>query len=44
LGVDGNVLIGHGSSSARAISQLILTATRVVDLNIPEAITQVIGD
>ncbi len=44
LGVDGNVLIGHGSSSAKAISQLILTATRVVDLNIPEAITEVLGD
>ena len=44
LGVAGNVLIGHGSSSARAIKQLILTATRVVELNIPEAITEVIGD
>ncbi len=44
LGVAGNVLIGHGSSSARAITQLILTAARVVDHNIPEAITEVIGD
>ena len=44
LGVNGNVLIGHGSSSARAIQQLILTATRVVGHNIPEAITEVLGD
>lgn len=44
LGVDGNVLIGHGSSSARAITQLIRTASRVVDLNIPEAITEALGD
>ncbi len=43
LGVAGNVLIGHGSSSARAIEQLILTASRVVEHNIPEAITEAIG-
>ncbi len=29
LGVDGNVLIGHGSSSARAIERMILTAAEV---------------
>ena len=38
LGVAGNVMIGHGSSSAKAIKHLIFTAARVVDLNMAGAI------
>ena len=44
LGVNGNVMIGHGSSSSKAISQLIRTAARVVDLDIPGHITSTLGD
>ena len=44
LGVNGNVMIGHGSSSPRAISQLIRTAARVVDLNIANHIANTLGD
>ena len=40
LGVGGNVMIGHGSSSAKAIRQLILTAARLVDLNMATAIEE----
>ena len=32
LGVAGNVMIGHGSSSAKAIKHLVYTAARVVEL------------
>ena len=44
LGVNGNVMIGHGSSSAKAISQLIRTAARVVDLDIAGHIQTTLGD
>lgn len=38
LGVGGNVLIGHGSSSARAIERLILTAAEVARHNVAGSI------
>lgn len=38
LGIDGTVFIGHGSSSARAIEQLILAAARAAGLNLTSAI------
>ena len=40
LGVNGNVLIGHGSSSARAIEQLIITAMRVTEQKVAESIAE----
>ena len=38
LGVAGNVMIGHGSSSPKAIKHLIYTAARLVDLDMAGAI------
>lgn len=38
LGVDGNVLIGHGGSSARAIERLILSAAEVVEQDVAGSI------
>ena len=38
LGVRGNVLVGHGSSSARAIERMILSAAKVAGQNLPQAI------
>ena len=38
LGVDGNVLIGHGGSSARAIERLILTAAEVAQQDVAGSI------
>lgn len=38
LGVNGNVLIGHGGSTARAFRQMILTAAEIVHQNIPGSI------
>ncbi len=38
LGVNGNVLIGHGGSTARAFRQMILTAVEIVNRNIPGSI------
>jgi len=38
LGVDGNVLIGHGSSSPVTIEQLIHSAVELADENVPGAI------
>lgn len=38
LGVDGNVLIGHGGSSARAIEQLILASAEVVEQDVAGSI------
>ena len=40
LGVTGNVMIGHGSSSAKAIKHLVYTAARVVDLQMASAIEE----
>lgn len=38
LGVDGNVLIGHGGSSPRAIERMIQTAVDVVEQGVRESI------
>jgi len=38
LGVDGNVLVGHGSSSPAVIEQMIHTASSIADTNIVSAI------
>ena len=38
LGVEGNVLVGHGSSSGRAIKRMIFAAADVADEALPEAI------
>ena len=38
LGVDGNVLIGHGSSSARAVERMILSAAEVAEQDLTQAI------
>jgi phosphate acyltransferase len=43
LGVNGNVLIGHGSSSARAIQRLIETAAEVAEQNVYGSITAMLG-
>lgn len=44
LGVAGNVMIGHGSSSAKAITQLIKTAARVAEVDITSYITSALGE
>lgn len=44
LGVDGNVLIGHGGSSARAIERMILTAAEEAKQNIPGAIAAALAE
>lgn len=38
LGVNGNVMIGHGGSGADAIKQMILTTTEVVNANVIDAL------
>jgi phosphate acyltransferase len=38
LGVDGTVLIGHGSSSARAVERMIQSAAEIVRQDVPAAI------
>lgn len=38
LGVDGNVMIGHGGSTARAFKQMILSAAVMVKQDIPGSI------
>jgi len=38
LGVQGSVLVGHGSSSARAIERMIGAAAEVAGLHVPQAI------
>lgn len=43
LGVDGNVLIGHGGSSARAIERMILTAADVVEQQVRESTAAAFG-
>jgi phosphate acyltransferase len=43
LGVDGNVLIAHGSSSARAIEQAILRAAEVVEQGVTASIADSFG-
>lgn len=43
LGVDGNVLIGHGGSSARAIKRMIETAADVAERGVRESIAAAFG-
>jgi glycerol-3-phosphate acyltransferase PlsX len=43
LGVGGHVLIGHGGSSAHAISQLIAGAVRVARQDVAGALTDAFG-
>jgi phosphate acyltransferase len=38
LGVNGSVMIGHGSSTARAIERMILAGAEVVRQNVPQEI------
>lgn len=40
LGVSGNVMIGHGSSSARAIERMILSTAEVATQNVAGAIAE----
>lgn len=42
LGVAGNVLIGHGSSTARAIEQMVLTAARLAEQDMAHSISAVV--
>ena len=44
LGVAGNVLIGHGSSTARAIEQLTVTAARVVNHHLSDRLSENFSD
>lgn len=44
LGVGGNVLIGHGSSSARAIERMILAAGKVAEENVAASIAAAFED
>ncbi|MEM8559091.1 MAG: phosphate acyltransferase PlsX [Bacteroidota bacterium] len=44
LGIDGTVLIGHGSSSARAITQLIRQAATMVRTGVREAIAETFAE
>jgi glycerol-3-phosphate acyltransferase PlsX len=41
LGVNGNVLIGHGKSSDVAVKKMLKLATEVSDANLPEKISKV---
>ncbi len=43
LGVDGNVIIGHGGSSARAFERLILVGAEVARQNVSGNITSAVG-
>ena len=38
LGVQGSVFVGHGSSSARAVERMILSAAEVAGQDVPQAI------
>lgn len=42
LGVAGNVLIGHGSSTARAIAQMVLAAARLAEQDMAHSISAVV--
>ena len=43
LGVDGNVLVGHGGSTARAVEQMIYRACEVVEQNLAGSIAEALG-
>ncbi len=43
LGVNGNVLIGHGGSSARAIERLVTAAADLVEQNVSGGIAELIN-
>ncbi|HLG03261.1 MAG TPA: phosphate--acyl-ACP acyltransferase, partial [Bacteroidia bacterium] len=40
LGVNGNVIIGHGISSPEAIKNMLLLAKNVTEAQLPEKIKQ----
>jgi glycerol-3-phosphate acyltransferase PlsX len=42
LGVAGNVLIGHGSSTPRAIERMILAAARLATQDVTHSISAVV--
>ena len=44
LGVNGNVLIGHGISSPLAIKNMLLLAKDVTEANLPEKIKEVLNE
>ncbi|HYE94728.1 MAG TPA: phosphate acyltransferase PlsX [Rubricoccaceae bacterium] len=44
LGVDGHVVIGHGSSNALAIEQMILRAVELVEQNVTGRIAEALGE
>ena len=44
LGVDGNVLIGHGGSTPRAIEQMIVRACELVEQNVTGQIADALAD
>lgn len=44
LGIAGNVLIGHGSSTPRAIEQLIVTASRIVNQHLSDRLSENFSD
>jgi glycerol-3-phosphate acyltransferase PlsX len=43
LGINGNVIIGHGISNGKAIKNMVLMAQRMVNHRIPEHIREVYG-
>ncbi len=44
LGVDGNVLIGHGGSTPRAVEQMIYRACEVVEQNVTGSIAEALSE
>ena len=44
LGVDGNVLVGHGGSTARAVEQMLYRACEVVEQNVTGSIAEALGE
>ena len=43
LGVNGTVMIGHGGSSAKAISNLVLSGAKVAEQNVNQAIQETLN-
>ena len=44
LGIDGTIVIGHGSSSARAIEQMVMRTVEIVEQNLPARIAHALRD
>ena len=40
LGVDGNVFIGHGSSTARAVERMILAAAEAAEQHLVRSLSE----